>query len=287
MTRGSDRFSRRRFVATASLGLSSLAVVPAAGSRLSYPEIVLKARPAGYWRLGERHGPDAADASGNGRPGRFHGNPKFRERGALAGDADTAIGFAPPDTYVEIASAARFSQPDSGFGLTVECWMRPDVLEFSGESSEHYVMVLGKGEPEEMEWGFRFYSQTASRPNRFSAYVWNAEGGLGAGAYFQDVCRPGEWLHVAAAFDAGNENAPRAGVSIYKNGELRGGPGSQNGALYSTYNVRPRKGPAPLRLGTRDRTSFFTGALDEVAIYPRKLTPAELRCHYRSGAGAA
>jgi hypothetical protein len=42
-----------------------------------------------------------------------------------------------------------------------------------------------------------------------------------------------------------------------------------------------------VRLGTRDLGSFLTGGLDEVAIYPRKLTPAEVWDHYRSGAGQA
>ena len=32
-----------------------------------------------------------------------------------------------------------------------------------------------------------------------------------------------------------------------------------------------------MRLGTRDLGSFLTGGLDEVAIYPRKLTAAEVQ----------
>jgi hypothetical protein len=178
---------------------------------------------------------------------------------------------------VEIPSAGQFSVPASGHGLTVEAWMRPDVLVFPGETRDPYVMWLGKGEKDEMEWGFRFYSRDSSRPNRISAYVWNADGGLGAGAYFQDTVRAGEWLHVVATFDAGTESNPGAGVSIYKNGQLRGSPATQKGARYSSFGVRSPKGQAPVRLGTRDLSSFLTGALDEVAIYPRKLMPAEVR----------
>jgi hypothetical protein len=136
-----------------------------------------------------------------------------------------------------------------------------------------------------MEWGLRLYSASSARPNRISAYVWNAEGGLGAGAYFQDGLKPGEWIHIVASFAPGTENTPGAGVAIYKNGQLRGSPATQKGALYSSYNVRPRKGPAPVRLGTRDFGSFLTGGLDEVAIYPRQLTAAEVREHYQLGIG--
>jgi hypothetical protein len=146
-------------------------------------------------------------------------------------------------------------------------------------------MWLGKGEKDQMEWGFRFYSGNSARPNRIAAYVWNAEGGLGSGAYFQDALKAGEWMHIVATFSPGTENTPGAGVSIYKNGQLRGSPATQKGALYSAYNVRPRKGPAPVRLGTRDFGSFLTGGLDEVAIYPRKLTGTEIHEHFRIGSG--
>jgi hypothetical protein len=40
-------------------------------------------------------------------------------------------------------------------------------------------------------------------------------------------------------------------------------------------------GTAPVRLGTRDLRSFLTGGLDEVAIYPRRFTAAEVQENYR------
>ena len=45
----------------------------------------------------------------------------------------------------------------------------------------------------------------------------------------------------------------------------------------------PVHGTAPLRLGTRDKVSFFRGALDEVAIYPRVLTADEILENYQTG----
>ena len=41
-------------------------------------------------------------------------------------------------------------------------------------------------------------------------------------------------------------------------------------------------GTAPLRLGTRDLASFLVGGLDEVAIYPRVLTAAEIMDNYQT-----
>jgi hypothetical protein len=73
-----------------------------------------------------------------------------------------------------------------------------------------------------------------------------------------------------------------AGVRIYKNGVLRKGP-PDRGTLYGTYDIVPADGSAPVRFATRDGNSFFTGGLDEVAIYPRVLTSAEIMDNYTAG----
>jgi len=273
--------TRRHFLWSASVFVAALACRTTSTGNNCYPEAVRAKRPAAYWRLGERNAPEAVDASGHGHNGSYHGKVLFGESGAIVGDPDTAIAVAPPGAYVEIAHSPQFSQPDSGQGLTVEVWMRPDVLTFPGETEDPYVMWLGKGENDQMEWGFRFYSKNSTRPNRISAYIWDADGGLGSGAYFQDELKAHEWLHVVGVFDPGSADNPGAGVSIYKDGQLRGGPATSKGALYSTYSIRPRVGTAPVRLGTRDLASFLTGGLDEVAIYPRKLTAAEIQENYR------
>lgn len=284
-----QRLSRREFLEAAGglLGLAatdltSISCVTAVGTRSDYVGHVLAKNPAAYWRLGEAGGLSVHDATFGGHEGVVHGTPTFREPGALANDPDTAIGLNGASSYVEVPDSTVFSQATSGQGLTVEAWVRPDVLVFTGETADPYVQWLGKGEAGSYEWGLRFYSQASARPNRISAYIWNAAGGLGAGAYFQDALRPGEWIHVVACYAPGNASSAGAGVSIYKNGVLRGSPASSPGALYSTYNIAPVHGPAPVRLGTLNGVSFLTGGLDEVAIYPRVLTPAEILDNHRS-----
>ena len=58
--------------------------------------------------------------------------------------------------------------------------MRPDTLDFPGETKDPYVFWLGKGEPNNHEWAFRFYTRESERPNRISAYIFNKTGGLGS-----------------------------------------------------------------------------------------------------------
>ena len=43
--------------------------------------------------------------------------------------------------------------------LSVECWLRPDLLQFPDEEGSGYVYVLGKGDPGHQEWFVRMYSE--------------------------------------------------------------------------------------------------------------------------------
>jgi hypothetical protein len=231
-------------------------------------------KPVGYWRLGEPRGPTAFDWSGHGHNGTYHGAPALAQPGAIRNDPDRAVGLNGA-SYVQVPDSRDFSL--TAAGMTVEAWVRPDRLDFPGQTTNPYVHWLGKGEAGRFEWGFRFYSKNSNRPNRISAYVWNAAGGEGAGAYFEEPLTPGRWIHVVAVYQP---PGPGAGVLIYRDGVFKKGP-PDRGTLYSSYNITPAHGAAPLRLGTRDLGSFLTGGLDEVAIYPRCLTAAEILGNHR------
>ena len=295
--------SRRKVLALAAVGGAGLVgmrlgpLVRTVKASDQYSSIVLAKGPVGYWRLGEASGPTAFDGSGNGYDGTYLGNPTFEQAGAIVNDPDTAIGLNGPGSkdYIEIPDPASeaFSQPTSGAGLTVEVWMRPDFLTFRGQTADIYIHWLGKcvSGSGQCEWGFRFYSQDSpSRPNRISAYIWNPEGGEGAGAYFQDSLVPSQWIHIVAIYEPGDANTnPPAGVHIYRDGLNRQGPPS-SGTLYRTYGIVPVHGTLPLRLGTRDAAlsgnsaiSYLTGGLDEVAIYPRVLSADEVMENYTVG----
>lgn len=255
----------------------------AASPTSAYAKRVLEKKPAGYWRLGEKAGPALADAGEGGHHGSAQGQVVFGQKGMLDREADGALIFDGKSACVEIPSHPAFSQPTSGAGFTVEAWMRPDVLEFTGEGEDNYIHWLGKGEAGKMEWAFRFYPKKSSRPNRISAYIFNSGPGLGSGAYVEEEIKAGKWMHIVGVFDPGDATNAKAGVSIYKDGKLASSPASSSGALYKAYDIMPVSGTAPLRLGTRDMKSFFTGALDEVAIYPRALAAREVADNYRAG----
>jgi hypothetical protein len=248
----------------------------------AYARTVLASAPLAYWRLDETRGPIARDASGRGNDARYIGRPTFGQPGAIVSEPDRSVGLNGPRTmsYLEANNRDDFSIASSGKGLTVEVWMRPDVLDFKGEGANHFVHWLGKGDTGRYEWSFRFYARRSERPNRISAYLWNPDGKLGAGAYVEGRLTVGAWIYLVATFD--DPRKPNAQVRLYKNGQ----PSPHNhspGTLYKNYHITPQHGPAPVRLGTRDVRSFLTGGLDEVAIYPRVLGADEILLHWRAG----
>jgi Concanavalin A-like lectin/glucanases superfamily len=288
-----EHWSRREFLAvTGTAGLAALGVTTRldAAAASNYKKKVLAKKPVAYWRLGEARGPNALDSTGHGHKGTYHGAPAFGQPGAIKGDTNTAINLDGNHSYVEIPSHKDFSQPTSGKGLTVEVWFRPDVLVFQGETGDTrnpYIHWLAKGGPGQREWALRLYSRDAKDfPNRISAYIFNPAGDLGAGAHSVGTLTTGHWIHVVACFDPGNaDTRGNPGVRLYKNGSLQQGPPAR-GTRYNNppdWQIRPRRGTSPLRLGTRDVKRFFTGGLDEVAIYPRVLTPEEIRENYHAG----
>jgi hypothetical protein len=286
-----DFLSRRDLLAYAGAGVvatlpgvTRVLGAPRAGvaGRPAYERAVLASGPAAYWRLGEVRGTDSRDATGRGHDGRYLGPVELGQAGAIASDPDRSIRLPGPraKAYVAVPDSNDFSIATSGQGLSVEVWMRPDVLDFPGEDARGpggFIHWLGKGEKGRYEWGFRFYSRNSARPNRISAYAWNLDGSLGAGAYVEERLKPGVWTHLVATFD--DPRVPDARVRFYKDGA----PGPHNdspGTLYKNYDVRPRHGPSPLRLGTRDLHGFLTGGLDEVAVYPRVLGAREIARHW-------
>ena len=184
--------------------------------------------------------------------------------------------FSGAGQYVEIPSA-----PDLSFGpdgLTVSAWLRPETLEFNATEGSGYVYWMGKGERSQHEWALRMYSFTnrerPPRPNRISFYLFNVDGGLGEGSYFQQPVRPGAWIQVTAVAGPGT-------TAIYRNGEYMRcdeyNEPTAGGCQAHGERIQPGRGNAPLRLGTRDFKSFFEGGLAQVRIWNRALRPEEIQ----------
>jgi hypothetical protein len=183
------------------------------------------------------------DASGNDNNGIVIGNESY-----VDGKFDKAMVFDGA-TYVEVAD-----KPNSGFdglpGLTIELWVKID--------EHHNNGIVVKLTTADQTWPCSYNLETWS--DQLAYFDINAD----IGTYTTSNYPLGEWFHIAGVFD-GNAGEDR----LYLNGELK------------STTTRPEKivpdGDLPVYIGCVTPTQyFFKGALDDLAIYSRALTQAEI-----------
>ena len=209
-------------------------------------------------------------------------------------NGDACYEFNGASQYIEVGDADDLSVNNTGI-LTIEAWVRPDTLEQPGAESTGdgpavYPIIKGVNYQEtgDQEYALRYYSLSASRPNRFSGYVFNPAGGLGAGSYFQGgiastdggtppLLAAGDWVHVVVKIDTVNLQPDGWGtVRIYRNGVLM-----DHDSLGDTYNIVPENKGAPLHIGARPGHSYFQGSVAKVALYG-DLSDARILDHFNA-----
>lgn len=234
----------------------------------SYDETVLKDKPVGYWLVKHK---DVEDLSDKKVKGAFHGTLPIS--GQLP-NLETANVFNGENAYFEIPDVAHLEVTKTGI-LTIEAWMRPDVLDFP-KSQKGYVHWMGKGVNGQHSWVARMYNKSGNdRPQRISGYSFNLTGGLGAGSYFQDNIPKGTWVHYVLVINTKNTDTkyPTGYTKVYKDGKRRDQDSLKD------YDIIPGDGTAPTRIATRDFNSFFKGAIAKVAFYDYELEAAKIEEH--------
>lgn len=226
-----------------------------------YVAAVLADDPVAYWRFGESSGTRAADASGHGNDATYTGSVTLGETGAIAGDPDTAAGFDGATAFVDGADRFVFGgmQP-----FSLEAWVNPASVgpyvgiasrndATTGPPTEGYLLFVG---PSDGPIGFQRLDAT-------NLTTVSTTGTPTAGAY----------VHVVATFDG-------VDMSIYLNGEMQSmqtGSFAIAGAT-SDFVVAAEAG------GTGN---FFSGTIDEVAVYDHALTADRVKAHWLVGRGMA
>lgn len=172
-------------------------------------------------------------------------------------------------SYVDLGDHNDFSAATTG-AITVVTFLT--ITSWKGKGASEYVHWTGKGASNAHEWTFRHYvdggsGEAATRQGRVSFYCFNLAGGLGAGSYAQDSEDTGEHM-FAGAIDRVNTYMVKDGVQ-------------RDSDALSGYNITPKNGGAPVRLGTRDMsTGYLVGRLRRVAFFNRKLSTTELKLIY-------
>jgi hypothetical protein len=201
-----------------------------------------------YMSFDKMNGDKIQDDSGNDNVGTLKGDAKI-VKGGKYGSTISLEGAG----YVDCGNNPILNQEFPG--LTVEAWVNPKVL--APEST-----IVGK-------WAW-----TASG-DHIGLFMFSGKGLIAVadgvtseqGFSGKIVVKENEWVHVAATW-----NSKDFSHQIFINGELDGS-GKQTGKGINTKSLETLKIGAQITGVAR----YFTGLIDDVAIYGRILTNNEIK----------
>ncbi len=211
------------------------------------PASVLALAPGGAWRVGETSGTQAVDYSGNARHLTYTGGYTLEQVGAMA-DGNPAVALA-GSGYLTGGDISAFEFA-AAFSVEIS-------VKFTGTSG----MICTKALTTPAGWGVY---------NSAGKIAFFANTAAGATVFFVEtdsLYNDGRWHHVVVTWD-GTTNAN--GVKIYVDGGLV----KQGTASAGTIAANA----APFLIGAwhSTPTDFFTGSVDDPAVYPVALTATQI-----------
>jgi hypothetical protein len=221
----------------------------------AYESAVLADAPHGYWRLGESGVPTAGDASGFGSPGTYLGGVGLGVTGALLGDANPAAHFDGSNDLIGMGDPPSGAL-DFGTGdFSLELWARTTA---NGERT-----LIAKRASSGPSW----LVTVTDDPGQAGHLRTLVTAGTATRQVYSLVrVDDGAWHHLVVVFDRD------AGVGFYVDGLAAG---FSAGALTGTVS-----NAAAFQLGKTSGYAYFTGDLDEVAVYATALEEARIRAHH-------
>ena len=214
----------------------------------AYRREVLADNPRAYYRLGELVGTTAADETGV-NPGMYVNGVALGQAGGLGTSVNTAATFDGINDYV---TAPNSSSLNITTAVTVEAWAKRT------RSGVWQVVVSKPGDGQSKNENYSIWFNTLDKPVAF----------FGNGTTFARVDGPvldSNWHYLAATYD-------NATARIYVDGTLRA---STSSTVALTANS------LPLNIGrSNTNTFFYTGSIDEVAVYGTALSGGRIQAHY-------
>jgi hypothetical protein len=212
----------------------------------SYADRVIADGASNYWRLGEPSGTTAVDAVG-GANGTISGGVTLNQPGAI-GDGTKAMTF--DGTTGKVVTAVDVTTPVI---CTIEAWIKSTLG--GGQAAFYSTRSTG-------QLGLTLYVGVIFTGGKLVPFLYSGEASNGT-RHVGD----GSWHHVVFVLSG-------AICTVYVDGTLDTAV-SQN---------RATTGTGKQLIGWDEATAgFWSGALDEVAVYPRALTAPEIAAHYQLG----
>jgi hypothetical protein len=239
-----------RAVANGSHTLTAVARDASGNETASGPvafEVVNAAVPGlvAAWGFDEGAGTNANDATGNGHTGVIS-NAEWRPAGRFGG----ALLFNGVDSWVTVVDAADLRLAN---GMTVEAWVLPTHI-------DGFETVVLKERPGGLSYAL-YANNAESGPGVPTGWV-QTQAGYDLGASGTSIVPLNNWTHLATTYDG-------QAVRLYV-----------NGVLVRTVDVLGdmETSATPLRIGGNAVWGeYFSGLIDEVRVYNRALTQAEVQ----------
>jgi len=210
----------------------------------------------GYWGMEEGGGDTAYDASLYSNDGTLTNNPTWTTgvNPLSGGDpGGNALEFDGTNDYVDCGSDGSLNFVDE---ITVEAWVKSNDI-------SSWKSIFDRG------WNRNWH--LSFRTSKISFRAWDVDGGLN-GFEGNTVLESGVWYHVVAVYNDSEKK-----VYFYLNGNSDGG-----GTFAKSMNNTGWQTPFIGAYGVG--TDFnFDGSIDEVKIFNRTLSAAEVRYHYNRG----
>ena len=235
---------------SAAAAATLTATYTGSGPAASYKDTVLADGPAAYWRLGDTSGIIATDAAGS-RTGWYGGTMTRGVPGAIAGDSNGAVSLDGSSGYVGVPSS---SVPAFGNGpLTIEFWVKRNTA--SG------IQAIIDGGPGSYQIDYSSSNKLTVSKNNGGIIV--TETGT--------TTDTTTWHHFVFTKNG-------SAVKLYKDGADVTGTVTDRTLTNSTTN---------LWIGRwNDGSRFGNVAVDEVAVYAKVLTAAQVATHRSIGVGS-
>ncbi len=199
-----------------------------------------------HLELNEGQGKTVADAADPKKTGKIQGKPSW-----VAGKLDQALQLDGRN-FVDLGDVGNFERTDS---LSYGAWIKPK----GGGNGAPIARMDDRN-------GYRGYDLYIAQ-GQVAVHIINSWPNNAIKVTTKAKLKPNTWTHVFATYDGSSK---AAGVKIYFNGQEQEWAIEQNG-LSATIRT-----PKSLYLGRRNPGSPYKGLIDDVRIYPRALTAAEV-----------
>ena len=205
----------------------------------------------GYWPFDEGTGTTAYDHSGNNNTGTLTNGPTWQS--GTNCKQGGCLSFDGVDDYVNAGSDSVLSNTEA---ITLIAWVR------SNSSTQTWNTVVGKGFEKTANYSFEAYS------NWIRLTIGN-----GTSYYTSVVYTPvlGGWFSIAGVFEKSSSSVTT--LNIYINGSL---------LASNNYFVPLTLSDAPLGVGHSYSNGYFNGLVDDVRVYNRALSVAEILAIYNA-----